>query len=125
MSTNYEIEFNKETGIKKIILTGKITKDRYISILKSEYEKDATQKTSLMVEDCRTAKFQFHPSEIQEIKDIIINNSIGKDFVKIASIANDPLTTALYKLIAENHTTPNLEQEVFSTEEYAINWLKD
>lgn len=125
MGNNFTIEYDETSRIKKLVLHGTISKEEYIRILSELKTNKPEQHNSFILEDTRKADLLYHPSEISDIKRHLIDFSSGFNIVKIASITDNPKNTVFSTLLSKNVNLKNFHHEVFSTEEYALKWLKE
>ncbi|MBK8806639.1 MAG: STAS/SEC14 domain-containing protein [Bacteroidales bacterium] len=125
MGTNYTIEIDSRTGIRKVLITGKITKEQYLTIHQELRELNNLPKSVMIIEDTRLADIDFHPSEITEIKRHLQLSSNKFEMLRIASITDNPRNTVFSTLLSQNMNSQNYQHEVFSTEEFALKWLKN
>jgi hypothetical protein len=77
-----------------------------------------------IIHDMRKVDYQLPPHRIGEVLGLFARMSAKYKYVRVASIHENAHSTAISTIIRERIDIENLEYQVFSTLEFALDWLK-
>lgn len=117
--------FNNELNILETHFKNDIYLDEVLDYIHTISETTTFPKTLKILTYAETATFKFTVNDLGAINNKKNDGLVNYDFVMNAIIIDSPETAAisvLYEALAQNE---KYKFKVFSTKEYAINWLNN
>lgn len=117
---NYQLE---ESGIFRIIFSGKIPVDNILSFLDDFYLFENLPNELILLYDFTRAEFDLDPVKIKILSAKAMEVSINYDKIRTAFVVAEPKVTAYTMLFSMMIPNEKATREIFSTVEAAEDWL--
>ncbi|MCD6346168.1 MAG: STAS/SEC14 domain-containing protein [Bacteroidales bacterium] len=115
--------FNTKSQILAVRFAGHVSLDDFRDYVVKLNDLHDLPKTLNILHDFTRAEQSVQPGQIRMVFDILRLSASSFDKIRVASVHDKPITTAVSTLFRERMPYTNVEFRLFSTMEVAFAWL--